>query len=103
VGRARRLVPAAMRKALIARDLGCAFPGCDRPASWCDGHHVVPWFDGGATSVDNGVLLCRRHHRLVHEGDWQVRLGPDRLPEFLPPSYIDATRAPRRNQYHRRT
>jgi len=103
VGRTHRLFPASIRKALIARDRGCAFPACDRPASWCDSHHLVPWDVGGVTSLDGGVLLCRPHHRLVHEGDWQVRLGPDRLPEFIPPSYIDPQRRPRRNQYHHRT
>lgn len=103
VGRSRRLFPAPLRRALVARDVGCAFPGCDRPASWCEAHHIVPWSSGGVTSVDSGVLLCRRHHRLIHEGDWLVRLGADRMPEFIPPSYVDPERAPRRNPYHRRT
>jgi hypothetical protein len=103
VGRARRLFTGAIRKALIARDRGCAFPACDRPPRWCEGHHLQSWQAGGVTSVDNGVLLCRWHHRLIHEGSWQVRLGPDRLPEFIPPAYIDAKQLPRRNDYHRRT
>jgi HNH endonuclease len=50
------------------RDGRCRFPGCDRPPPWCDGHHIVHWADGGPTALANLVLLCRRHHRLVHHG-----------------------------------
>ncbi|MFC4999880.1 DUF222 domain-containing protein [Dactylosporangium cerinum] len=103
VGREQRLFTGAIRRALALRDGGCAFPGCTRPARWCDGHHVVHWADHGPTSVDNGVLLCGVHHRLIHHGDWQVRLNPvDRLPEFIPPAYVDGTRTPRRNTFHPR-
>ena len=78
VGRATRTVPAAIRRALWVRDRGCKFPGCHRPPKFTDAHHVVHWAHGGATSVDNLVLLCRFHHRLVHEGGWQlVPLGTD--------------------------
>jgi hypothetical protein len=55
-----------MRRAVVARDRHCRFPGCDRPSAWCDAHHVVHWADGGATSVENLLLLCRRHHRMIH-------------------------------------
>ncbi len=85
VGRAERLFTPAIRKALAVRDRGCAHPGCGRPVSWCDAHHIRPWADGGVTSLDNGVLLCRRHHTLMHHGGWQVYLGPDRHPWFIPP------------------
>ncbi|MGN7782859.1 DUF222 domain-containing protein, partial [Mycolicibacterium sp. 22603] len=68
VGRAERLFTPAIRKALAVRDGGCAHPGCGRPVSWCDAHHIQPWSAGGATSVDNGVLLCRLHHGLIHHG-----------------------------------
>jgi HNH endonuclease len=51
---------------VIARDSDCAFPTCDRPKSWCDVHHVVHWAEGGTTALGNLVLLCRRHHGLVH-------------------------------------
>ena len=71
-GRSRRVVSPAMRKALVARDGHCRWPGCERPASWCDGHHLVHWIDGGETDIGQMVLLCRRHHRLVHEGGWQL-------------------------------
>ena len=102
VGRTRRLFTGAIRKALMVRDGGCAFAACDRPPRWTAGHHIRHWLDGGVTSVDNGVMLCHAHHVLVHEGGWQVRLGADRLPEFIPPSYVDPTRTPRRNHYHNR-
>lgn len=85
VGRSERLFPPKIRKALLVRDGGCAFPGCGRPGSWCDAHHICPWNDGGVTSLDNGVLLCRRHHTLIHHGEWQVYLGADRHPWFIPP------------------
>jgi hypothetical protein len=102
LGKSRRLFTGAVRRALVIRDGGCAFPSCDRPARWCDGHHMLPVSLGGPTSVDNGVLVCGFHHRLIHAGDWQVRLGPDRLPEFVPPAYVDPLRRPQRNTYHRR-
>ncbi|MFD0820970.1 HNH endonuclease signature motif containing protein, partial [Micromonospora zhanjiangensis] len=102
LGRQRRLFSGPLRRALVLRDGGCAFPGCDRPPRWTDGHHIVHWADGGETSLANAVLLCRYHHRVVHRGEWQVRLGADGLPEFLPPAWLDQTRRPRRNRYHRR-
>ena len=68
VGRRTAVVPAALRRAVVIRDGGCRFPGCDRPHSWCDAHHVVHWADGGETSLSNLVLLCRPHHRLLHHG-----------------------------------
>ena len=61
-----------MRRALKARDDGCRFPGCNSHR-FCDGHHIVHWRDGGETSLDNLVLLCRHHHRLVHEGGFACR------------------------------
>jgi hypothetical protein len=66
VGRKTQVVPPPMRRALVARDRSCRFPGCDRPPPWCDAHHVIHWADGGPTSLANLVLLCRRHHRLIH-------------------------------------
>lgn len=73
VGRATRTIPPAMRRALLVRDGGCIQPRCTIPAAWCDAHHVVHWADGGRTGIDNLVLLCRRHHRGVHEGRRAVR------------------------------
>jgi hypothetical protein len=68
VGRRTPVVPPAIRRAVVARDRHCRYPGCDRPQGWCDAHHVRHWADGGPTSLDNLLLLCRRHHRLTHEG-----------------------------------
>ncbi len=67
VGRTTRTVPSAIRTALVVRDGGCTWDGCDRPARWCDAHHIRHWADGGTTSLDNLTLLCRHHHRLRHE------------------------------------
>ena len=97
LGRERRLFTGAIRRALILRDGGCAFPGCDRPPRWCDGHHILSWLLGGRTDLDNGVLLCGHHHRLIHHSEWEVRIAADGLPEFLPPSYMDPLRRPLRN------
>ena len=68
VGRATRVVPSGLRKALTARDRGCVVDACGAPRRWCDAHHVRHWADGGPTSLDNLVLLCSRHHTLVHDG-----------------------------------
>ncbi len=73
VGRARRTVPPPMRRAIVVRDQGCRFPGCNRPPGWCDAHHVTHWVDGGPTAADNLVLLCDRHHHVVHEPGWQLK------------------------------
>ncbi len=67
VGRKTRTVPPAIRRALQRRDRGCRFPGCTC-TRYVDAHHIHHWADGGATHIDNLVLLCRHHHRLVHEG-----------------------------------
>jgi hypothetical protein len=103
VGREHRLVTAGQWAALVARDGGCAFPGCTRPASWCIAHHRIHWADGGPTDLDNLVLLCDYHHRVVHHHGWDVVLGDDRLPEFVPPPWIDPARTPRRNTRPRYT
>jgi hypothetical protein len=68
VGRRTPVVPSSIRRAVVCRDRHCRFPGCDRPHAWCDAHHVVHWARGGRTGLSNLVLLCRRHHRLVHTG-----------------------------------
>ena len=103
LGRERRRFTGALRRALVLRDGGCAFPHCDRPAKWCQGHHLKHWADGGPTTLDNAVLVCSHHHRALHHGDWQARIHPaDGLPEFIPPAYIDPLRRPQRNRCHRR-
>jgi hypothetical protein len=103
VGRTRRLVTGGLRRALVARDRGCAFPGCDRDARWADAHHVVPWSHGGPTSLDNTLLACGFHHDELHDPDgWTVFIAPDGRPTFIPPTRIDPHQRPRRNKYHRR-
>ena len=66
VGRRTRVIPAATRRAVIARDRHCTHPGCDRNPRWCDVHHIQHWADGGETNIDNLTLLCRHHHSLIH-------------------------------------
>ena len=106
VGRAQRLYTGALRTALVLRDQGCAFPGCDAPASACEGHHTIPWILGGATSLANGVLLCPFHHRMVEpdpcrrpEHNWEITLDDAGDPWFTPPRQVDLQRRPR--QHHR--
>jgi 5-methylcytosine-specific restriction protein A len=93
VGRARRTIPDGLRRAVAARDRGCA--RCGRPPSWCEIHHIIEWEIGGETELGNCVMLCRTCHRLIHHTDWIVRLR-DGLPEFIPPAWIDPDRHPRR-------
>lgn len=78
LGRERRLFSRAQRLALAARDGGCRWPGCERPPSWCEAHHIEHWSrDGGRTDVADGLLLCRHHHMLVHNNGWEIsRAGP---------------------------
>jgi 5-methylcytosine-specific restriction protein A len=95
VGRTTRTIPDGLRRAVGARDRGCAHPGCGRPVSWTECHHIVPWECGGPTRLDNLVMLCRVHHRQIHFTEWIVRIR-DGLPEFIPPAWIDPSRTPRR-------
>ena len=97
VGRASRTVLAAIRRAVIVRDRGCAFPGCSVPARWCDIHHVINWADGGPTGVGNCVALCGRHHRLIHHSDWRIEMATG-IPEFHPPPWLKGP--PRSNPLH---
>ncbi len=94
LGRTSRTVSKKQRRALIARDHGCAFPGCGTPPAHCEGHHVKHWADGGPTDLDNLVLLCRYHHQLLHHSHWDVRIGADRHPWFTPPSTVDPYKKP---------
>ena len=79
LGRTRRLFSPQQRRLLAVRDSRCRFPGCDRPPAHTDAHHVVSWLDGGPTDLANALLLCRHHHRAVHEGGWVLHItDPDR-------------------------
>jgi len=91
VGRSTPKVSPAMRKGLQARDGGCRWPGCDRPACWSQAHHFQHWIKGGPTQLDNLVLLCYQHHRKVHEGNWQlVKCDDGRLLTIPPQTPIQA-------------
>ena len=92
VGRKARTVPPSIRRALQARDRSCRFPGCT--ARRCDAHHIEHWADGGATSLDNLVLLCRRHHRAVHEGGFALIQHGDGATTFLRPDRTALRRRP---------
>lgn len=84
-GRATRTIPPAVYTSLLLRDLGCRFPGCDRPGEWCEGHHVVHWEDGGPTCLSNLALFCSRHHHRVHLRGWEVKLLPTGTVEVTSP------------------
>jgi hypothetical protein len=86
VGRAKRTISGPARKALNVRDRGCTWPGCDRPATWSSGHHLVHWFHGGTNEPHNLTLLCYRHHWMVHEGNWQIVRGDDGRMLTIPPT-----------------
>ncbi|MEO1062142.1 MAG: DUF222 domain-containing protein [Actinomycetota bacterium] len=77
VGRSTRVVSPSLRRALVVRDRHCRFPGCDVDHRRCDAHHLVHWAHGGRTELANLRLLCAFHHRLVHDGGWRIRAGPD--------------------------
>jgi len=82
---ASRTLPASTRRALEARDRHCVFPGCTRPLSWCDGHHLVWWTRGGETALPNLAMLCRPHHRMVHEENWRLVRQKDGRFSAIPP------------------
>lgn len=91
----RRLFSRAQRIALTERDGGCAFAGCEAPPSHTEAHHVEWWNEGGPTNLDNGILVCSRHHHDIHRDNWGIEVI-DNVPWFVPPSSIDVTRTPRR-------
>ena len=84
VGRRTRTIPPSLRRALEIRDRGCRFPGCG--LRFTDAHHIVHWADGGRTDLQNTVLLCRRHHRLVHEEGHRICMDTERRVVFFNPS-----------------
>jgi hypothetical protein len=99
LGRTKRLFSAAQRLAMAVRDKGCVFPGCDRPPSWCEAHHIGGWTRGGPTDLTNGCLLCGFHHRLIHNGHWQIIMAADGHPMVIPPEWIDPQRTPIHNDF----
>nr|WP_300144252.1 HNH endonuclease signature motif containing protein [Propionicimonas sp.] len=108
-GREKRLFTGPLRALLIARDQGCAFPGCDVGPAECEAHHRQPWWAGGRTSLDNGVLQCAYHHHVVEpvpgappETQWAIRMDPNGHPEFAAPQGIGASPGQRRWRQHHR-
>jgi hypothetical protein len=95
LNRAARTLPASTRRALEARDRRCVWPGCGRPSDWCDGHHLVWWTRGGETALPNLALLCRPHHRMVHEGGWSIRRAADEWLAAPPSPHADRQRVRR--------
>jgi hypothetical protein len=93
VGRTQRTVPLGIRRALVARDRGCRFPGCDRPPASCHAHHVREWQHHGHTEINNCILLCSTHHRWVHATGWDITIRGN-LVEFRPPAILDSHRKP---------
>jgi hypothetical protein len=93
VGRRTRSIPPSVRRALVARDARCQFPGCERHR-FVDAHHIVHWAQGGATDLDNLVLLCRHHHRLVHEGGYSLSRNPGGSLRFTDPIGAELPPAP---------
>ncbi|HEX3811238.1 MAG TPA: DUF222 domain-containing protein [Mycobacteriales bacterium] len=99
VGRASRTIPLGIRRAVVARDIGCVHLGCDAPAPRCEVHHVRHWANGGPTALNNLVLLCPRHHWTVHHDDWQIVFQKG-IPYVIPPPLLDPEQRPRRNTMH---
>jgi len=99
VGRTVRLFTGRIRTALETRDRGCAWPGCDRPSSWTQAHHIRPWIEGGSTDLANAVLLCLFHHHGIDKADWTVTIRNARA-WFTPPRWIDPEQTPLLNLLH---
>jgi hypothetical protein len=94
LGRTRRIATVGQTAALIARDRGCSFPGCNTGPEWCERHHVIAWADGGATDLDNLTLLCRYHHHNFASKGWECSINGDGLPQWRPPWWVDRARIP---------
>lgn len=99
LGREARLYTGKQRLALAVRDGGCRIPGCDRPASYCEAHHIDPYSEGGCTDIDRGILLCRFHHMNLHHHGWRItREGKGEFVLHRPglPALVLTMRLPRR-------
>jgi uncharacterized protein DUF222 len=99
LGRTRRLHSRHQRIALGLTQHGCVWPDCDRPPAWTEIHHLHPWSTGGHTDL-HAAMLCPRHHHLAHQ-DWQIRMGPDHIPEVIPPTRLDPDQTPQRHHRFR--
>jgi hypothetical protein len=93
LGRTQRLFTSRQKAAMAVRDGGCRVAGCERPPDWCEAHHINEWLrDQGCTDVDDGILLCRHHHMLVHNNGWRVIRDDDF--SLVPPASVDPARVP---------
>ena len=101
LGMSRRLFSKAQRIAFAERDGGCAWGDCGRPPSYTEAHHIEWWSHDEPTDLDNGILLCSRHHHALHRDGWQIEIR-DNVPWFIPPSSVDVQRRPRRGGRVRR-
>ncbi|HXH36154.1 MAG TPA: DUF222 domain-containing protein [Plantibacter sp.] len=95
LGVGTRLFTRAQKIALAERDGGCAWTGCTHPPTYTEAHHLRWWSNGGATDLDNGILLCSFHHHRIHNDGWQITVH-DNVPWFIPPPSVDLRQTPRR-------
>ncbi len=95
IGRATRTVPLDLFRAVAHRDGGCRYPGCTKRIAWTEAHHITFWRHGGPTSLDNLVLLCSRHHHLIHRPGWHLKLLPDGNVHIATPAGRTHTSQPR--------
>ena len=96
-GREQRTFTSGARKALVLRDQHCRFPGCNAPPSWCDGHHIIHWSNGGNTNQTNAALICNNHHRSVHEDGWTITGNANYVLTFTSPTGTTLTSSPPRH------
>jgi len=100
VGREQRTFNGPRRTAIEVRDGGCVWPGCSRPAPWCQVHHLIPWCENGRTDQSNGGLFCWIHHREIEKAEWKAFHHHGRI-WLRPPARLDPNPAPRINTTHR--
>lgn len=102
LGRTKRIATADQRIVLTAKERGCTYPGCDRPAYHCQAHHMDEWAAGGNTDIESLTLGCERHHKLLGTDHqcWQTIRGPDGRTWWIPPAHVDPYRTPRSNWFH---
>ncbi|MFX4273587.1 DUF222 domain-containing protein [Propionibacteriaceae bacterium Y1685] len=92
-GRTMRLATSGQTNALIARDGGCSFPGCEIPPEWCERHHIQEWISGGRTDLDNLTLVCKYHHRNFQAAGWACEMI-NNVPHWRPPDWLPGPNEP---------
>ncbi|MDN5743380.1 MAG: HNH endonuclease, partial [Yaniella sp.] len=98
IGRKQRQFTEAIRRAILARDRGCAVPGCHWPAAWCELHHITYWSNNGETSTENGLMMCSHHHKALHANMLQIERVNGEVRFKLHP-LIDPAQEPRQNYF----